>query len=268
MKIFANISIDAHEKERAFGKIDIDEIIDKSKIGNTVSQTAQELKFFQNAMDFSNIKLRECIIPRNDIKAISINTDIAELREKFIETGHSNIFVYSSNVDEIIGYINVKDIFKNPKDLKSIMRKALIVPETMSAKKLFEHLIKHNTSLAVVVDEFGSTSGMVTVEDIMEEIFGEFEDEHDTPEFNVQITAEGNYIISGRFEVDVFNEEYGFDLSESDEYETLAGYIMFHSGSFPKEGEIISISDDNKTYKFKMLKVHETKIERILLYDK
>jgi CBS domain containing-hemolysin-like protein len=211
-------------------------------------------------MDFSSIKLRECIIPRNKIVAVPSTIEISELRDKFIESGHSNILVYKDNIDEIEAYVNVKDIFKNPQKVRNIMRQVLIVPETMSAKKLFEQLIQSNKSLAVVVDEFGSTSGMVTVEDIMEEIFGEFQDEHDAPELNVLVTDDGNFIMSGRQEVDVFNEEFGFDLSESDEYETIAGYILYHTGNFPKENSTISITDNEKKFKFKILKIQDTRL--------
>ncbi|MBN2778041.1 MAG: HlyC/CorC family transporter [Bacteroidales bacterium] len=267
MRIFIRDSLDKSQKEKAFGKIDIDDIIDKSKNDNELTKEAHELRIFQNAMDFSSIKLRECIVPRNEIKAVSVNIEIDELKEKFIETGHSNILVYKENVDEITGYVNVKDIFKNPQKLKNVIRQVMIVPETMSAKKLFEQLIKNKKSLAIVVDEFGGTSGMVTVEDILEEIFGDFEDEHDAPELNVIINSDGNFVMSGRQEVDDFNEEFGFDLLESDDYETIAGYILYHHGSFPKQGEVITIKDGGKKYKFKVVKIQDTKIEKIMLFD-
>ena len=267
IRVISKSGVDYTIEERVFGKLDIDDIIEKSKSDNKQSQSSQELRIFQNAMDFSTIKLRECIIPRNNIIAVSINTEISELREKFIESGHSNILVYKDNIDQIEAYVNVKDIFKNPQKLRNIMRQVLTVPETMSAKKLFENLVKENKSLAVVVDEFGSTSGMVTIEDILEEIFGEFEDEHDAPEMGVLITNDGDFILSGRQEIDAFNEEYGFDLTESDEYETMAGYILFHTGIFPKEGTVLTIKDNGKSFKFKILKVQDTKIEKLMLYD-
>ncbi|HOZ29286.1 MAG TPA: hemolysin family protein [Bacteroidales bacterium] len=267
IRIISKTGVDYTIQERVFSKLDIEDIIEKSKSENKQSKSSQELRIFQNAMDFSTIKLRECIIPRNDIIAVSVNTEIAGLREKFIESGHSNILVYKDNIDQIEAYVNVKDIFKNPQKLRSIMRQVLIVPETMSAKKLFENLVKENKSLAVVVDEFGSTSGMVTIEDILEEIFGEFEDEHDAPEMGVVITNEGNFILSGRQEIDVFNDEYGFELSESDEYETIAGYILFHTGVFPKEGSILTINDNGKTFKFKIIKLQDTRIEKLMLFD-
>jgi CBS domain containing-hemolysin-like protein len=267
IRMFSKTGIDYNIQERAFSKIDIDEIIEKSKSESNQSKTVKELRIFQNAMDFSSIKLRECTIPRNKIIAVPITTEISELRDKFIESGNSNLLVYRENVDEIEAYINVKDIFKNPQKIRNIMRPVLIVPETMSAKKLFENLIHSNRSLAVVVDEFGNTSGMVTVEDILEEIFGEFQDEHDAPEIKVQITNDGDFILSGRQEVDVFNEEFGLDLTESEDYETIAGFILYHTGSFPKEGSEIVIKDKDKSLKFKILKIQDTKIEKIMLYD-
>lgn len=267
IRIVSKKGVDYTIEERAFSKIDIEDILENSKSNNKETHSAQELRIFQNAMDFSSIKLRECIIPRNKIIAVPSSIEISELRDKFIESGHSNLLVYKESIDEVEAYINVKDIFKNPKTVRNIMRQILVVPETMSAKKLFGKLIQSNKSLAVVVDEFGSTSGMVTVEDIMEEIFGEFQDEHDAPELNVQVTDDGNFIMSGRQEVDVFNEEFGFDLTESDEYETMAGYILYNTGNFPKEGSTITIKDNDNKFKFKILKIHETRIEKLMLYD-
>jgi CBS domain containing-hemolysin-like protein len=265
IRIFTRKKIDFSTKQLAFTKIDVEEMLESGNFNESDKHGQQELQFFKNVIDFSSIKLRECIIPRNKIIAVASDIEITDLRDKFIESGHSNILVYKHSIDEIEAYINVKDIFKNPKTVADISRDILIVPETMSAKKLFDKLIQSNKSLAVVVDEFGSTSGMVTLEDILEEIFGEFEDEHDFPEPDVIINSDGNYIMDGRQEVDLFNDEYDFDLSESDEYETIAGYILHHSGDFPKQGSIISITDNKKEYKFKILKIQDTKIEKIML---
>ena len=259
------VSIDDHQKNNMFSKVDIEDIIDSST-DSPSAKSAQELKIFQNAMDFSSIKLRECIIPRNKILAVPVNETIENVRKMFVETGHSNLLVYKENVDDIIGYVNIKDIFKNPQKLRNIMRQILVVPETMSAKKLFGRLIKNNRSIAVVVDEFGSTCGIVTVEDILEEIFGEFEDEHDSPELSVVVNKDGNYIMSGLLDVETFNEEYGYSLTESDEYETIAGYIMYFSGNFPKTGEIVTINDNDVTYRFRILEIKGTKIVKVMLY--
>lgn len=260
------VSIDDHQKNNMFSKVDIEDIIDNSTDFSSSAKSAQELKIFQNAMDFSSIKLRECIIPRNKILAVPVNETIENVRKMFVETGHSNLLVYKENVDDIIGYVNIKDIFKNPQKLRNIMRQILVVPETMSAKKLFGRLIKNNRSIAVVVDEFGSTCGIVTVEDILEEIFGEFEDEHDSPELSVVVNKDGNYIMSGLLDVETFNEEYGYSLTESDEYETIAGYIMYFSGNFPKTGEIVTINDNDVSYRFRILEIKGTKIVKVMLY--
>ena len=258
------VSIDENQEETMFSRVDIEDIIGNG--AETSAKSAQELKIFHNAMDFSSIKLRECIVPRNKILAVSVNETIENVRKMFVETGHSNLLVYKENVDDIIGYVNIKDIFKNPQKLRNIMRQILVVPETMSAKKLFGRLIKNNRSIAVVVDEFGSTCGIGTVEDILEEIFGEFEDEHDSPELSVVVNKDGNYIMSGLLDVETFNEEYGYSLTESDEYETIAGYIMYFSGNFPKMGEIVTINDNDVSYRFRILEIKGTKIVKVMLY--
>ncbi|HOK37509.1 MAG: hemolysin family protein [Bacteroidales bacterium] len=266
-KLFFKIKIDDNFQNKVFTKHDIEAIIDDSNVEDLDDESnINELRIFQNALDFSKIKLRECIIPRNKIVAVPKSASIQSVRDKFIETGHSNILVYNESVDEITGYVNVKDIFKNPSSIDEILRQVFIVPETMSARKLFEKLLKSKKSIAVVVDEFGATSGLVTVEDIIEEIFGEFEDEHDNPDAKVIITKEGNYIISGSQEVDLLNLEFDLNLSESDEYETIAGYILHHTGSFPKENALINITDNNRNIRFKILRISGTKIEKVLLY--
>lgn len=260
------LNFDDDTNDQAFGKIDIIDFIEKSKSCHKQKEENQEFKFIQNALDFSKIKLRECIVPRGDIVTVKYETDIEELTDLFIKTGYSNILVYKTNIDEIIGYVNIKDIFKNPKTISSILRQVIIVPESMPAKYLLEQLIDSNKSLAVVVDEFGGTEGIVTIEDIIEEIFGDIEDEHDNLDVQAKITKEGNLIMSGRHYVDDINEKFKLKLSESDDYETIAGYIFSHHGNFPNEGDEISINDDGKEYRFKVLKVKDTKIEKLLMY--
>ncbi len=264
---FANINIDDNTNEQVFGKIDIIDIIENSKCNSNTNQSGQEFKMIQNALDFSKIKLRECVVPRGDIQAVPYETELNDLIDIFIKTGFSNILVYKNNIDEIVGYINVKDIFKKPKNLSSVLRQVMIVPESMSAKNLFEQFIDNNKSLAVVVDEFGGTEGIVTIEDIIEEIFGDIEDEHDNPDFSPQITKDGNYIFSGRHEVDLINEEFGLNLTESEDYETIAGYVLYHYGNFPEEEDIIKISDDENIFKFKILKIQDTKIEKLMMFN-
>ena len=258
----------SRNEQKTFTRFDIEEILEKARGINNSNDTEvklNNLKIIQNAMDFSTIKVRECMCPRNKINAVPVSTDMQKLAHRFIESGYSNILVFKENIDEIIGYINVKDIFKRPQKLRNILRQIKIVQETMYIKELLNEMIKHNRSIAVVVDEFGSTSGIITIEDILEEIFGEIEDEHDISE-NKVIIKDDNYIISGLEEVSFFNEKYGFSLSEYDDYETIAGYILFNTDNLPAEGEVIEIKDDEKTYKFKILKVSDTKIEKVMLY--
>jgi len=255
--------------EKTFTKFDIEDILTKAQ--DTANSSKSEvkknnLKIIQNAMDFPSIKVRECMRPRNKIKAVNIDTGMSNLTQVFIDSGYSNILVYKENIDEVIGYINVKDIFKRPQKLRNIMRQIKVVPETMYIKTLLNEMIKHNKSIAVVVDEFGSTSGLISIEDILEEIFGEIEDEHDIVEQKVIVNKDGNYIISGQQEVDIFNENYGFSLSKSDEYETIAGYILFHTDNLPAVEKIVEIEDDNNKYKFKILQVSDTKIEKVMLF--
>ena len=223
------IRIDDHQKDNMFSRVDIEDIIGNGAELSNSAKSSQELKIFHNAMDFSSIKLRECIVPRNKILAVPVNESVENVRKMFVETGHSNLLVYKENVDDIIGYVNIKDIL-------------------------------------VVVDEFGSTCGIVTVEDILEEIFGEFEDEHDSPELSVVVNKDGNYIMSGLLDVETFNEEYGYSLTESDEYETIAGYIMYFSGNFPKMGEIVTVNDNDVSYRFRILEIKGTKIVKVMLY--
>lgn len=261
---------DSFNKQTAeYKKIDIEEIIEKAN-GNIEKHSENyeinNFKIIQNVMDFPAIKVRECMVPRNKIVAINIDETMKSTMAKFIESGNSNILVFNRSVDNIVGYINIKDMFKKPQKLRNIKRTIIIVPETMFVKDLLKLLIKENKSIAVVVDEFGSTSGLISIEDILEEIFGEIEDEHDNNEKKVIINKDGNYIISGSQEVDLLNEQYGLTLSESPEYETIAGYILFHTDNIPIAGEEVQINDSNTSYNFKILKASEMKIEKIMLY--
>ncbi|MDR2835366.1 MAG: hemolysin family protein [Bacteroidales bacterium] len=257
-------------KDISYTKFDVEEIIDRAA-DNAEKQVAEtefnNLKIIQNIMDFPAIIVRECMIPRNRINAINIDAGMQKVLQKFTESGNSNLIVYEDVIDNVIGYINVKDIFKNQFQIQDILRTIIIVPETMYVKDLLKNLIKENKSIAVVVDEFGSINGLISSEDILEEIFGEFEDEHDVSAKKVIVNKEGNLIISGLQEVDIFNKLYGYSLSKSDDYETIAGYILFHTDNFPEKGDIIIINDNGKKYKFKILMVSDTKIEKVLMYE-
>ncbi len=222
---------------------------------------ANGIKLFRNAMDFSKVKLREIMVPRTEMAALDIHSGFDELRQKFIETGYSRILFYEDSIDNIIGYIHHSTIFSNPESIRAALKSVLIVPETMPARKLLNIFIQQHRSIAIVVDEFGGTSGMVTSEDILEEIFGEIEDEHDTIDWVEKQVSPGEYIFSARIDLDLINEKYnlGFPLDEN--YETLAGYILFHHESIPKINTLVTID----RFRFKILKATSTRIELVHL---
>lgn len=247
--------------ELVFNKYDLYQMVQNSISNEEMSEDLNyELKIFNNALTFDKVKLKECIVPRTEIAAIEENTSIQEIKEKFIETGYSKLLVYKNNIDNIIGYVHIGDIFSNVDELKKIIREIIIVPETLTANKLLSEFIQKKKSIALVVDEFGGTSGIVTIEDILEEIFGEINDEHDTEEFIDKKIKENEYIFSGRLEIDSINEKYNLNIPESQEYETLAGFILFHHNSIPKPNETIKI----QPYTIKILKSTNTKIELVL----
>jgi len=253
-----------HEKQEniVFGKVDIDNLMSEKMAEQKIKKNNDlDFRIFQNALDFSGVKLRECIVPRTEIIAVKNDSEIESLQQKFIETGLSKILVFKESIDQIIGYIHMKDLFNNPDNIESNIIDVSIVPETMPANKLLEMFVKEKKNIAVVVDEFGGTSGIVTIEDILEEIFGEIEDEHDTSKLIEQKINEQEYIFSGRLEVDYLNEKYNFNLPKHDEYETLAGLILHFYESIPKPKEHIII----ESYEFKILEVSETRIELLNL---
>lgn len=245
-----------------FSKVDLDHLVQNERQrGKQTLDTENEIRIFQNALDFSNVKLRECMVPRTEIFAVEDTYTIEELRKKFIDTGFSKILIYKGNIDNIVGYVSSKDLFKNPLNLKSKIIKAPIVPETMNASKLLRILLQERKSLAVVVDEFGGTSGIVTTEDIMEEIFGEIEDEHDTDEIMEKVVSENEYIFSGKLQIDYINKKYGLKISDSEEYETLAGFVFYHLGRIPALNEQFKIEQ----FEFKILKVNYKRLELLYL---
>jgi CBS domain containing-hemolysin-like protein len=245
-----------------FSKVDLDHFVNLSKQSRVESEPYHHnIRIFQNALDFSNVKLRECMVPRTEIEAIECTSPIEELKDKFIETQHSRILVYQESIDNIIGYFELKDIFRKPADIKSSIRKLAIVPETMAANKLLKVFVEEKKNVALVVDEFGGTSGMVTIEDVLEEIVGDIEDEHDVNELTEKAISSKEYIFSGRFEIDYLNEKYHLGLPEEDDYETLAGMILYFHGSIPGINDVIRV----KNIVFKVLKVTATRLELLSL---
>ncbi|MBE9466940.1 MAG: HlyC/CorC family transporter [Bacteroidetes bacterium] len=263
LRFVFKIKITEDETKVSFGKMDLNNLIDENKnVNNEDIEIEHDIKIFKNALDFSNVKLRECIMPRNEIVALDIKDSIEALNQKFINTGYSKILIYNGTIDNIIGYTHSSELFKNPSSIKDMIHKIPIVPETMPANKLLSSFIKNHKSIALVVDEFGGTSGMVTIEDIMEEIFGEIEDEHDSTDLIDTKIDEKEYLFSGRLEIDYINEKYGLRLPQNEDYETVAGLILSKLEEIPKINDNIKID----IYNIKILKVSLTRIELIKLF--
>ena len=226
------------------------------------TEVDSEVRIFRNALDFSSMKLRDCMVPRTDIVAVSDDTDIETLKQKFVETGISRILVFHKSIDNIIGYIHMWEMFNNPTDWTKNVASISFVPESMQANKLMSDLMQQRKSIAVVIDEFGGTSGIVTMEDLVEEIFGDIEDEYDMKSPFIKQESKNEFILSGRVEIDHFNEQYGAGIPESDEYSTIAGYLLHYTQRFPKTYETIVIEN----YTFTVLKVTSRKIEVVRLH--
>ncbi|MBR9832002.1 HlyC/CorC family transporter [bacterium] len=246
-----------------FGRIDLEHYLRDATERNDLEQDEMdhEIQIFQNALDFSKVKARECMIPRTEITALEVNESMEVLRETFIDSGYSKILIYRDNIDNIIGYVHSFELFKRPDSIKSILLPVLIIPQSMSANEILELFIKQRKSVAVVVDEFGGTSGILTIEDVIEEIFGEIEDEHDKEELIEEVISETEYLFSARLEIDYLNDAYKLNLPEADNYETLAGLIISHYESIPKADTKCRI--DN--YELTVLKVSDNRIELIRL---
>lgn len=257
------IKMDKETEDEGFSKIDLDYLV-QSSIDNAEkkSDINDEVKIFQNALDFSDTKVRDCMVPRTEIQAVDIDASLEELLQKFVESGNSKIIVYRDDIDHVEGYIHSSELFRNPKKWQEHIRTMPFVPETMQAQKLMQMFLQQKKTLGVVVDEFGGTSGLVSLEDIVEEIFGDIEDEHDSTKYVAKQTADGNYVLSARLEIDKVNEKFGLDLPESDEYMTLGGLILHEYQSFPKLNEVIVIGK----YEFKIIKSTSRKIELVQLH--
>ena len=218
-----------------------------------------EIQIFQNALDFHKVKSREIMVPRTEMVAVEFHETIQNLRKIFVETGFSKILIYKNSLDDIVGYVNAFELFKNPKTIRSVILPVEIVPESMIIHDVLNSLIKKRKSIAIVLDEYGGTSGMITVEDIVEELFGEIEDEHDSQELLEEQINETQFRFSARLEIDHLNEEYGLNIPKEEAYETLGGFIIEHTENIPEENEEIKIAD----FVIKILKVSSSKIEEI-----
>lgn len=257
-----NIRIDKEFRDTTFSKTELNSLIQRSiDSANEEQKIDNDVRIFQNALDFSEIKVRDCYIPRTEIDAVEVTAPIEELKSLFIESGHSKIVVYKDNIDNIIGYIHSSELFRTEGNWQQRICKMPIVPETLSAQKLMQALMQQKKSLALVVDEFGGTSGIISLEDLLEEIIGEIEDEHDNTTLEAREVGTNEYILSGRLEVSHINKTFDLDIPESDEYQTLGGFILAHHQSFPQLNETITINN----FQIQTIKKRSMKIELVRL---
>lgn len=254
---------DAESDKVVFSRVDLDHFVNEQEGMQSPSDDKldSEIKLFRNALDFREVKLRETMVPRTEIVALELGSSLEELKALFIETGYSRILFYEESIDNIVGYVHHATLFTHPESLRQSMKKVLIVPESMPASRLLSRFIQQGQSIAVVVDEFGGTAGMVTIEDILEEIFGEIEDEHDTNDFVEECVSETEYVFSARIELDYIEENYKLSFPQEEAYETLAGYILFYHESIPAVGTEIQIAN----YKFTILEATGNRIELVRL---
>lgn len=260
---FLGVKMEEGNNDGTFTKVDLDDLV-QSSIDNTPQggEVDDEMKIFQNALDFPDLKVRDCMVPRTEINAVPYDCTADELQQKFVESGNSKILIYKEDIDHIVGYIHTLELFRAREKWHDHIRQMPFVPETMAAQKLMQIFLGQKKSIGVVVDEFGGTSGIVSLEDIVEEIFGDIEDEHDNTNYIAQQTADGDYILSGRLEIDKANELFNLGLPDSGEYKTISGLILHAYQSFPKLNEVVKVGK----YHFKIVKKTMTKIEVVRLH--
>lgn len=257
------VKMEEGNNDGTFTKVDLDNLV-QSSIDNTPQggEVDDEMKIFQNALDFPDLKVRDCMVPRTEINAVPYDCTADELQQKFVESGNSKILIYKEDIDHIVGYIHTLELFRAREKWHDHIRQMPFVPETMAAQKLMQIFLGQKKSIGVVVDEFGGTSGIVSLEDIVEEIFGDIEDEHDNTNYIAKQTADGDYILSGRLEIDKANELFNLGLPDSGEYKTISGLILHAYQSFPKLNEVVKVGK----YHFKIVKKTMTKIEVVRLH--
>lgn len=258
----AGIKMQKEQDDHEFTRVDLDYLV-QSSIDNAKSdeEIEEEVKIFQNALDFTETRVRDCMVPRTEIDAVEDTCNIEQLKQMFIESGHSKVVVYHEDIDHVVGYIHSSEMFRHPKDWRESIRQLPFVPETMQASRLMKIFMQQHKSIAIVVDEFGGTSGLISLEDIVEEIFGDIEDEHDSNNYVAKQVGSGEYMLSARLEIEKVNEMFDLELPESDEYMTIGGLILHEYQSFPKLNEVVTIG----RYDFKIVKNTATKIELVRL---
>jgi CBS domain containing-hemolysin-like protein len=264
IKLFTlfKVQISQTTQENVFSRIDLNYLLQESHENQLDEKGVEnEVKIFQNALDFSKVKLRDCSVPRTEIIALDYDTDVETLKQTFIETGLSKIPIYKGDIDNIVGYIHSSEMFEHQKDWKKQINQIPIVPENMAAQKLMKIFMSQKKSIAIVVDEFGGTAGIITLEDIIEEIFGEIEDEHDIKDYLAEQTDKNEYLLSGRLEVKWINTKFNLNIPESDDYETIAGFILHNHQRFPKLNEVIRVGG----FTIKCVKATNNRIELVKL---
>lgn len=258
LKIFFKTA--SNEEQKVFSKEELGNYItEQLETGNEDDEMDSEIQIFQNALEFQNVKAREVMVPRTEVVAVEIHENVTKLQTTFIDSGLSKVLVYKTSLDDVIGYVNAFELFKRPKTIKSILLPVEIIPESMMINDVLNSLMKKRKSVAVVVDEYGGTSGIVTVEDIVEELFGEIEDEHDTQEYLEEKISDNIFNFSARLEIDYLNEQYNLNILKSEAYETLGGFIIEHTENIPQQNELLFI----ESFKIKILKMSGAKIDEV-----
>ena len=247
--------------KQVFGKTDLDEYLSNVKSAEGVEDSRVEVEMLQNVLDLADKKLRECMIPRTKLVAMDISSPINEIKNKFIATKLSKILIFKGNIDKVIGYIHSSDLFRNPQNVRSILLPIPFVPESMSVMQLLNQFIESNKGVALVVDEFGGTSGMLTIEDVTEEIVGEIVDEHDVEEITDKKLAKNKYQLFAGLDIELVNKKYNLTLPESDEYETIAGLILHHLAEIPQKNDVVELEE----FQFTIIKVNDTAIQEVQL---
>jgi putative hemolysin len=256
------LRIELTRSDYRFSSVDLNDYLKEyAQQEESEDDVQHDIQLFQNAIEFRHVKLRECMVPRTEIEAVSSNATMAELRHKFAETKHSKILIYSDNIDNIVGYVHSFDMFKNPMSISEIIREIQVYPETFAANRLLNQFIQDRQGIALVLDEFGGTSGIVSMEDIIEEIFGEIDDEFDEDSTIEKKLGDNEYIFSTRLEIDYLNETYKLGFPEAEDYETLAGFILHYHESIPEDHEEVIIHP----YKIKVLKATENRLDEVHL---
>lgn len=256
--------VEQREEPMEFNRDDLAQLVEAENV-EVQSEEVEDIRLFQNALDFADLRVRDCMVQRVDVEAVDLeSTTIAELTERFVETKFSRIFVWHDTIDNIIGYVNSKSLFEKPESISDILIKTIYVAETMPLQAMLETFTKRRASIAVVIDEFGGTAGIISLEDVLEQIFGEIEDEHDVQELVEKEVSEGEWEFSSRLEVEYLNEKYGLGLAEEDEYDTLAGYIIAKHGSIPHEGEQIDVEN----YSIKILRREQSRLDLVSIRRK